>query len=299
MPFAVPRKTAAVIVFAAGLIGPAAAPAVADDGAVTRGAYLFAAADCASCHTDTKNNGQALAGGPPLATPFGIFYAPNITPDPEYGIGAWSEAEFHRALRDGVGKDGQYLYPVFPFTPFTHLSDADIADLYAYLMAQKPVSVASKPHQIPFPFSWRWTLVAWRLLFFRAGPLPDAAGENDEWQRGRYLAEAVAHCQECHTPRNRLGALEASLAYSGNPHGPDKQNAPNITSDKETGIGGWSVDDIATLLDSGQTPEFDYVGSGMAQVVKGTGQLTPADRHAIAVYIKSLPPIHTEKHAKQ
>jgi mono/diheme cytochrome c family protein len=121
------------------------------------------------------------------------------------------------------------------------------------------------------------------------------AGQSAQWNRGRYLAEAVAHCQECHTPRNILGGLRRSLAYSGNPQGPDGQKAPNITSDPETGVGKWSEDDIATLLKTGQTPDFDFVGSGMAQVVKGTAELSDEDRRAIALYIKSIPPVRTEK----
>ena len=294
MPFRFPRKTAAIILGVAWAAAARPAPA-ADADAVSRGEYLFTAADCTSCHTDIKNSGLVLAGGRALVTPFGTFYGPNITPDPKFGIGKWSEAEFHRALRSGVDDDGDYLYPVFPFTSFTHLTDGDIADIYAYLMAQKPVAQRSKPHEIAFLFRWRPSLWFWRALFFSEGPLAPLSGESTEWNRGRYLAEAVAHCQECHTPRNFLGALEESSAYSGNPKGPDKQNAPNITADAETGIGKWSVDDVATLLDSGQTPDFDYVGSGMAETVKGTAHLTPADRDAIAVYIKSLPPIRSEK----
>jgi mono/diheme cytochrome c family protein len=271
----------------------------ADAEAVKRGEYLFTAADCTSCHTDAKHNGAALAGGPPLATPFGVFYGPNITPDPKFGIGGWSEADFRRALRHGVAQDGAHLFPVFPFTSFTHLTDSDISDLYAYLMAQPQAAQPSKPPEVDPPFGWRFLMLFWRALFFDEGPLPPAPQQNAEWQRGRYLAEAVAHCQECHTPRNFFGATKPSLAYSGNPDGPDKQDAPNITEDSETGIGQWSVDDIVALLDSGQTPDFDYVGSGMAQVVKGTGALIAADRHAIAVYVKSLPAIRTVKHEKK
>lgn len=262
----------------------------ADEAAVRRGAYLFAAADCTACHTDVKNEGAPLAGGRPLATPFGTFYGPNITPDPEYGIGRWSEADFRRALRDGKGLHGENLFPVFPYPSFTGMTDRDIADLYAYLMAQPPVAKPDKPHDVRFPFGWRVLLTGWRWLFFHIGPLQPVAGKSAEWNRGRYLAEAVAHCGECHTPRNFLGALKTGDAYAGNPHGPDGLNAPNITSDPQTGIGDWSIEDIATLLKSGQTPDFDFVGSGMGAVVKGTAQLTDADRRAIAVYIKSLPP---------
>ncbi len=277
----------------------AAAPAAAGDAAVKRGEYLFVAADCTSCHTDTQHKGAFLAGGPPLATPFGVFYAPNITTDPHDGIGNWTEADFHRALRSGIGHGGEYLYPVFPFTSFTNLTDQDIADLYAYLRTVPPVAQPNKADDITPPFGWRFLLWFWRALFFREGPLPTGPGHDAEWQRGRYLAEAVAHCQECHTPRNLLGALDESVAYSGNPDGPDKQDAPNITSDPSSAIANWSVDDLTQLLTDGQTPDFDYVGSGMAEVVKGTGALTKADRRAIAVYIKSQPPIHTERREKK
>ena len=258
---------------------------------VQRGAYLFGAADCASCHTDAKHDGAPLAGGRALKTPFGTFYGPNITPDRQTGIGQWSLADFRRALREGKGRDGEYLFPVFPFTSFTQMSDADIADLYAYLMAQKPVAQSNKPHDVRFPFGIRQFLLGWRLLFFRAGPLEPEMGRDAEWNRGRYLAEAVVHCQECHTPRNFLGGLDHAHAFAGNPHGPDEQEAPNITPDAVSGIGKWRLDEIVDVLKTGQTPDGDFVGSGMGEVVKGTGELTDADRHAIAVYIKSLSPL--------
>jgi len=266
---------------------------------VKRGEYLFVAADCAACHTDTKHHGAPLAGGPALATPFGTFHGPNITPDPVHGIGRWSEADFHRALRAGIGHRGEYLYPVFPYPSFTRLTDGDIADLYAYLRTVAPVARPSPPDAITPPFGWRVLLFFWRALYFREGPLPPVPGKSAEWQRGRYLAEAVAHCQECHTPRNFMGALNDGMAYAGNPDGPDQQDAPNITADASSAIAGWSVDDIAQLLTDGQTPDFDFVGGGMADVVKGTGALTKADRHAIAVYVKALAPIHTDARPKK
>jgi mono/diheme cytochrome c family protein len=263
----------------------------ADPAAIERGAYVFAAAGCETCHTDKKHDGAPLAGGRALATPFGTFYGRNITPDKETGIGDWSEADFKRSLREGIDDDGHYLYPVFPFTSFTGMSDRDISDLYAYLMAQKPVSQRNKRHEVKFPFGYRSLLVFWRTLFFTPGPITPIAGKSDEWNRGRYLAEAAGHCEECHTPRNFLGALDHGRAFAGNPQGPDGQKAPNITPDMDTGIGKWTLDDIETVLDSGETPDHDSVSGGMGEVVDGTGNLTNADRHAIAVYIKSLPPL--------
>ena len=275
------------------LLAPAAARA--DDAAVKRGAVLFKAADCVACHTDVKSGGKPLAGGRKLVTPFGIFLSPNITPDRRDGIGAWSEAQFHRALRQGRDENGAYLYPVFPYTAFTGMSDGDIADLWAYLRSLPAVARPDQPHAVKFPFGWRALLVFWRALFFREGPLAPVAGQSADWNRGRYLAEAVAHCQECHTPRNLLGGLRKSRAYSGNAKGVDGIKSPNITGDAATGIGKWSVDDVAALLATGQTPDMDFVGSAMADVVKGTSALSPADRHAIAVYIKSIPAISTPK----
>lgn len=262
----------------------------ADDAAIARGAYLYAAGDCDGCHTDKKNNGPKAAGGRALPTPFGTFYGPNITPDPS-GIGSYSEADFHRVMREGKDDAGRYLYPVFPFPSFTGLSDADIADLYAYLMSLPPVRHESRRHEAKFPFGWRFPLIGWRMLFFTPGPLAPVADQSAEWNRGRYLAETVAHCEECHTPRNVFGALDRKHAFAGNPHGPDGQDAPNITSDAKAGLGDWKLEDIIEVLKSGQTPDGDYVSSGMGEVVDGTAQLTDADRHAIAVYIKSLSPL--------
>jgi mono/diheme cytochrome c family protein len=259
-------------------------------GDVERGAYLFAAADCEACHTDAKRGGKPLAGGRPLATPFGTFYSPNITPDRRTGIGVWTDGEFIRAFRAGRSRGGAHLYPVFPYPSFTGMTDQDLVDIKAYLFTREAVAQENKPQEVRFPFGWRFLLAFWNMLFLEEGPLKPVAGKDEEWNRGRYLAEAVAHCGECHTPRNWFGAVERSRALAGVKAGPDGQNAPNITPDPASGIGKWSLEDITTLLKDGQTPDFDYVGSGMAEVVKGTGKLTDQDRRAIAVYIKSLPP---------
>ncbi|HUO22588.1 MAG TPA: cytochrome c [Caulobacteraceae bacterium] len=271
----------------ASCVSPHGAPNTPPDrSAVARGAVLAAAGDCRGCHTDIKGKGAELAGGPALATQFGSFYAPNITFDKTAGIGDWSEADFRRAMRQGKGAHGEYLYPVFPYAAFTGMTDQDISDLYAYLRAQ-PTSANATPHNaIPFPFNIRPTLAFWRLMFFHKGPLKPVAGQSAEWNRGRYLAEAVAHCQECHTPRNVLGGLDNGRAYAGEPHGPDNQRAPNITPGGWTKS--WSADDVAEMLDSGMEPDGDYVGGSMATVVEGTTKLSLADRKAIGVYMKSL-----------
>jgi mono/diheme cytochrome c family protein len=263
-----------------------AAAAPEPHGDATRGATVFAAADCKSCHTDEKNNGPLMAGGRPMVTDFGIFFAPNITPDRQNGIGAWTYQDFHRAMREGKGKGGEYLYPVFPYPSFSGMTDQDIADLWAYLKTVPPSARPSKPHQVKAPLGFRPLLFGWRLLYFRPGPLEPAPGLNPQQQRGRYLAEAVVHCQECHSPRNALGALEKDKAYAGNPAGPDEQNAPNLTP---TGIGKLTQNDLRDMLSSGMTPDGDFLGSGMADVVQGTAKLTHADRDAIIAYLRTLP----------
>jgi mono/diheme cytochrome c family protein len=298
-PRRIASAAASCVIAATLALGPPAAGAAADPAAVARGAYLFDAADCVGCHTDVKNHGKRLAGGRALSTPFGIFYSPNITPDRDHGIGAWSLADFQRALRDGISPAGAYYFPVFPYPSFSGMSDQDIADLFAYLQAQQPVPQAARPHAVGAPFSWRFLQIGWRALFFTRGPLRPVPDKDEVWNRGNYLANAVAHCGECHTPRNRFGGLERSLAFSGNPQGPDNQKAPNITPDAESGIGRWSIAEITELLKTGQRPDFDSVGYGMAEVVKGTAKLTDADREAIATYLKSLPPIVTAKTPKK
>lgn len=273
---------------------------VADAESILRGKYLYDAADCYSCHGGPRGgsvspgSAKLPSGGLGLATPFGTFRSPNITPDQHYGIGAWSLAEFKHALRNGIGRNGEYLFPVFPYTSYTQLTDRDMEDMYAYIMTLPAVPLANKPHEAKPPFGWRALLIFWRVLFFTAGPVATKPAQGEEWNRGNYLVHAVAHCEECHTPRNFLGGLVLSRSFSGNIGGPDKQNAPNITSDIKTGIGDWSIADIEQLLKTGMTPDSDLIGSGMKAVVQGTSKLTDADRHAMAVYLKSLAPIHVD-----
>ena len=254
-----------------------------------RGEYLAAAAGCADCHTDAKNGGRPYAGGRALTTPFGTFYAPNITADPDTGIGRWSDAQFLNALREGVAPDGTNYFPVFPYPSFTKITDDDARAIKAYLFAQPAVRQANRAHDEAFPFSWRFLLNGWKLLFFNPGPFRPEPERGAAYNRGAYLVTALAHCGECHTPRNWFGATKPSRFLAGTPHGPDDKAVPNITPDPKTGIGKWSVDDIVTLLKDGQTPDFDFVGGAMAEVVKNTARLTDADRRAIAVFLRSVP----------
>ncbi len=274
----------------------AATPAGAADEVVQRGEYLFRAAGCAVCHTDTKNKGAPLAGGRALKTQFGTFYTPNITPDAETGIGGWSEAEFDRALRRGIDDEGEYLYPAFPYTSYTRLSDADVHAIRAYLYSRKPVHQENKEHELKWYVRYRPLIRLWQMLYFRPGRFQPRPDKPAEWNRGAYLVTAVGHCGECHTPRNFLGGLEESKRFSGNPDGADGADVPNITPDKKTGIGTWSAGDIATYLDTGMTPDGDFAGDIMADVIDdSTSHLTRDDRKAIAVYLMSLSPIETIK----
>ena len=283
---------------AACLLAAAAAPAIAPDpeaDAIARGAYLANAAGCEDCHTDREHGGQPYAGGRALATPFGTFYSPNITPDPQTGIGRWSDEQFLRALRDGVHPDGANYFPVFPYPSFTKITDADARAIKAYLFSVPAVRQANRTHDVSFPLSWRFLQDGWKLLFFSPGPFRPAPNRSEAYNRGAYLVTALAHCGECHTPRNWFGATKPDRFLAGNPDGPDGKRVPNITPDRKTGIGNWSEDDIIGVLTDGHTPDFDKVGGAMAEVVKSTARLTEEDRRAIAVYLKSLPAIRSKE----
>jgi mono/diheme cytochrome c family protein len=270
----------------------AAGRALADSGPIERGAYLFAVAGCGGCHTEEAHHGAPLAGGAPVDTPFGTFFGPNISPDPTYGIGAWSDADFIQALRLGLRPDGAHLFPAFPYPSFTLMSDADMLDLKAYIFAQPPAAVPSKPHDVWFPFSWRWLQTFWRWMNFTPGPFRPDATRGPIWNRGAYLAEGVAHCGECHTPRDMTGGLKTSLAYSGTKDGPGGQKVANITSDKDTGLGRWSHYQIVHFLGTGILPDGDVAGSLMGEVIKrSTSKLSEADRDAVAVFLESLPAV--------
>ncbi len=270
-------------------------PQGAPDNAVPgRGAVLFAAGGCANCHTDTKAKGPLLGGGAAIKTPFGTFYPPNISSDPQYGIGKWSDSDFIRALRDGVSPERDRYYPAFPFTSFTNLTDADMLAIKRYIMSLPPAKVKSRPHDLHFPFNIRLGMIAWDWLYLHKGPLAPDPKQSAEWNRGRYLAVGLVHCAECHTPRTMLGGLDRSRWMAGNAkgEGPDGLAIPNITPDPKDGIGKWSVGDIAESLGSGMMPDGDSFGSLMADVVEnGTAKLSDSDRRAIAVYIKSLKPL--------
>jgi mono/diheme cytochrome c family protein len=245
-----------------------------------------------SCHT--APGGTPFAGGRALATPFGTFYSPNITPDVDTGIGRWTDAQFLQALRQGRRPDGASYYPVFPYPSFTNISEADALAIKAYLFSLPPVGHANRAHDVGFPFSWRFLQTGWRLLFFREGPSSADPSHNATYNRGAYLVTALAHCGECHTPRNMLGAVKPSLALAGTRDGPDGQSVPNITPDRATGIGDWDSNDIVTLLKTGRTPEQGAVKGAMREAVRdGLKFLTDADLQAIATYLQAQKPVAT------
>lgn len=279
-----------ILALVAGLI--AGAGVARAQGNAEQGRVVANAAGCVSCHTDYEKQGAAYAGGRAMKTPFGTIYAPNITPDKETGIGAWTDAKFVRALREGVNEHGGHLFPVFPFTSYTRMTEADMLDLRAYLFTLPPVAKRAPAADMPFPFGWRPLQIGWKLLFFRAGEEKPDPARSAEWNRGAYLTRALAHCAECHSPRNRLGALQEDKGMIGTPDGPDGALVPNITPDKTTGIGEWSIDDLVTLLQTGMKPDFDNVQGTMAELIDhGLKDLPAADLRAIAVYVLAQPPV--------
>lgn len=273
----------------------AAPGAAADPAALERGAYLFALAGCAGCHTEGPA-GALGAGGRALKTPFGTFYGPNITPDPEHGLGKWSDEDFRNALRQGVAPDGSNLFPAFPYTSFTKLTDSDIADLQAYVFSLPPVPLPDRAHDLSFPFSWRFGLTFWKWLNFSPGPFVPEPARDAQWNRGAYLVEAVLHCGECHTARDSTGGLDAARAFAGTTAGPEGKKVPNITPDPDTGIGQWDDGQVLALLKIGLLPDGDVVGSLMGEVVqRSTSKLTDADRRSVVAYLRGLAPIANPK----
>jgi mono/diheme cytochrome c family protein len=265
-------------------------------GDAARGERIFWAGGCSSCHARPKATGKArfeLGGGVELKTPFGVFVAPNISPDRKDGIGAWTVADFANALLRGVAPDGSHLYPAFPYTSYTRMKLSDVADLYAFLKTLPPVSGKAPPHRIPFPFSIRRGLGLWKLVYLTDRPMVALpANASPAAREGQYLVEGPGHCGECHTTRSIAGAMKPGEWLAGAYGLPGNGNAPNITPG-EGGIGDWSEKDIAYFLETGFTPDFDSVGGAMVEVQRNMAELPAADREAIAAYLKAVPPLPT------
>jgi mono/diheme cytochrome c family protein len=252
------------------------------------GATIFNAGGCSACHaTPGQPDRVRLGGGVAIPSPFGTFYAPNISPDPVDGIGRWSEADFVTAVMKGVSPSGAHYFPAFPYPSYTHATVQDVRDLFAYLKTLPEVSGKVRDHDVPFPFNIRRNVGIWKLLFMDTGLFAPDQSRPTEWNRGAYLVNTFGHCTECHSPRNLLGGIVSSQRFAG---GPTAEGGwvPNIT---QKGIGDWSQKDISYFLETGLTPDGDVAGSLMARVIKNTSQLPPQDRDAIADYIKSLPPV--------
>jgi len=265
-------------------------------GDAKRGEYVAKAGGCIGCHTEDKENAQPFAGGRALKTPFGTFYGPNITPDPNAGLGRWTEADFIRAMRFGERPDGANYFPAFPYTSFTKTTDGDLKDLWAYLRTLKPSAQPSRPHDVRFPYSWRWLVTIWKWFFFTPGPYVAAANASAMVARGGYLVDALGHCGECHTPRNFLGAMKKDRWLAGG-KGPEDKYIPNLTP---THLEKQSDAELKDFLVTGTTPDGDAPAEAMAEVIRNTtSQLAPADLDALIAYLRSLPPLPEEKKEKQ
>lgn len=253
---------------------------------VQRGEYLARAADCAVCHT--ARDGQAFAGGLAFALPFGTLYSTNITRDEKTGIGGYSDGQFLAAVRRGVRKDGARLYPAMPFTSYAYMTDADVLAIKAYLFTLKPVDAPAPDNTLGFPFDLRWTLGAWAFLFGTERHFEARISRSDEWNRGAYLAEALAHCGECHTPRNKALALNNRLKFGGALVGGWK--AHNVSADPATGVGAWSSEELLSYLSSGHAPGRGSAAGPMAEAVdESFSHLSPDDLQALVVYLRSVP----------
>jgi len=253
---------------------------------LANGKTMFNAGGCASCHAIPKQEDKTkLGGGLALGSPFGTFYVPNISSDRTDGIGAWSEAQFVTAMVKGTSPTGEHLFPAFPYTSYQRMTLDDIRDLFAYLKTLPPVTGKVRDHALPFPFNIRRTLGLWKFLFLDGRPFTPDPSQSTQWNRGSYLVNAPGHCAECHSPRNMLGAVKRNLRFTGGPAPDGQGGVPNITQQK---LKNWTVKDIADTLTTGMTPDADFVGGSMVEVVRNTSQLSVADREAMAVYLKSL-----------
>lgn len=256
---------------------------------LANGQEIFNAGGCASCHAVPKQEDRLkLGGGLAISSPFGTFYAPNISPDPADGIGRWSEADFVHAVTRGVSPDGTHYFPAFPYTTYAHAKLADVQDLFAYLKTLPPVSGRPREHDVPFPFNIRRDIGLWKLLFFDDKPFVPDPARSAQWNRGAYLVNAFGHCAECHSPRNALGGIIGSQRFAGGPDPEGHGFVPNITG---KGLFDWSESDLSYFLETGQTPDGDSAGGSMAAVIRNLSQLSKDDRADIANYIKSLPPV--------
>lgn len=262
---------------------------------IEKGRYLTTASDCVACHS--VPGGKPYAGGLAFTLPFGTIYSSNITPDRTHGIGAWTDAQFVRAMRHGVDNQGRELYPAFPYTAYANMSTDDLLAIRAYLNTLAPAAVAVEANRLSFPFNQRYLMRAWKLFNGPQHPFERDATRSPEWNRGAYLVEGPGHCAECHTPRNFMYGLNRSQNYAGAVA--QGWKAYNLTSDREAGMGDWTVDEIAAYLGTGHAPGRGAASGSMAEAVSlSLRYLTQADLRAMAVYLHSLPPKPSERGAR-
>ncbi|MDX8449483.1 c-type cytochrome [Mesorhizobium captivum] len=254
--------------------------------AIVKGEYLARAGDCIACHTAPE--GKLFAGGRAMPTPFGTLYTSNITPDPETGIGKWTTDEFYRMMHTGRSRDGGLIYPAMPFASYTKVTREDSDAIFAYLKSVEPVKQQNRPHDLSFPYNNRSLILGWRTLFFTEGEYQPDASKSGEWNRGAYLVEGLGHCGMCHTPINALGGNSQSDAFKGGLIPMQNWYAPSLTSNKEAGLGDWSIEDISDLLRTGVSKRGAVYGP-MAEVTYNSLQyLSDEDTRAMAVYLKSI-----------
>ncbi|MCW6026798.1 cytochrome c [Stenotrophomonas sp. SRS1] len=278
-----------VVLIALGLLAGVSHTARADD-TVERGRYLSVAADCVACHTSPKQ-GRPYAGGYAIASPLGEIWASNITPSKSHGIGNYTEADFAKAVREGVRKDGAHLYPAMPYTSYAKLTDEDIHALYVYFMqAVAPVDEEARTTELPFPFSVRSSMAVWNLLFLDKTPFKPDTAQSAQWNRGAYLVEGLAHCSSCHSPRGLMMQEVGGKAFAGGSLG--DWYAPNITSHPISGIGGWTDDELAEYLKTGRVEGKGQAGGGMAEAVTNSlSKLRDDDISAIVTYLRTVPAV--------
>jgi mono/diheme cytochrome c family protein len=256
---------------------------------VANGEIIFNAGGCSSCHAQPEQPDRTrLGGGLAIRSPFGTFYAPNISSDPTYGIGRWSEADFVNAVMKGLSPENTHYFPAFPYTSYAHAKVEDVRDLFAYLKTLPAVTGKVRDHDLPFPFDIRRNVGIWKLLFMDDKPFTPDPARSAQWNRGAYLANSFGHCAECHSPRNFLGGVVTAQRFAGGPDPEGEGYVPNIT---RKGISDWSDKDIGYFLETGQTPDGDSAGGAMVRVIRNTSKLSEQDRAAIADYVTSLPPV--------
>lgn len=284
----------AVIIVSAGWVMTRPATVSADAIAaimpdLAHGEEVFYAAGCASCHAEKGSEGDArliLKGGVRLVSEFGTFVAPNISSDPDVGIGDWSMAEIVTAVMEGTSPDGRHYYPAFPYGSYGQAELADIVSLAAFLQTLPADPTPDEPHELGFPFNIRDGVGLWKLVNGGTAAVIDV-GDDAQLQRGQYLAETLGHCGECHTPRNATQGLDTARWFAGAPNPSGRGNIPNISPGKLT----WSEADIVAYLQTGFTPEFDVAGGSMTSVVQNLSNLPVEDLQAIAAYVKAVPPV--------